>query len=109
MVDIVVIDIAFEAFARLRENVAVAGRVDDGRRFDGHAALLRFEDRADHLAVLDQRGGDPAVQQQLDIRAQHQFQGFQLEPFRVDHRRVGDGAVEGGVAARPLLRHFLVA
>ena len=69
--DIVIVNVAFEAFAGLGEDIAVARSVDHRRRLDRHAALFRFQYSTCDFAVLDQRRGDPAVQQQFDVGAQH--------------------------------------
>ena len=74
VMDIVVVDIAFEPFAALRKNIAVTRGIHHDFRFYRHAALFRFQDRAHDFAVLDQGGCDPTVQQQFDVCAEHHVQ-----------------------------------
>jgi len=102
----VLLRVADERAAGLRDDVEIAGGVHDDLGEDRAAALLALEDHTADGAFVVDRGDDPGVQQHPHSLADQELVGRDLEPLRVDHRRAADGLAERGQALPPV-RHLL--
>ena len=102
MVDVVVVDVGLEGALPARDQIGIAGGVDDDLGEDRVTAFLALEDRALDDVVLDDRRRGPGVQQQPHLGLAHHLHGQRLERLGIDGRRPGDDAVVGGRALRPV-------